>query len=486
MVPFPADSDIRRKIQKLTVPDEIAQYRTELTDLLWEFDDYIELDDFDAEKFAQLQALSRKAAPKIYDIIMRMNLEPVAKHEAPVIRPVETPEPLATPMRQPSTADALEQDVLAQLRGMKATATGPVEGWDPLIVPEGKETEAAPVVVQEQMPQAEPEPEPEPPRPPSANPWDPAATPAVGTMSGQPVERRPVVSLTDSPTPSISRGSSVRSHYSLNDEHQARVGSPIGVDNRATLTHRARMASTSSCPQPPTIPEDEAIQTETRRSLISPQPPPNRASQTSSVHSQIFQPWSPESIQSSVFDTRLSDVPVSPGTTDPNSRLSGMSSNWGDNTAMVNPTAHYQHQRQGSPPQFDGHNPVHAPIPVPDNTSPEVVPVAPRGQFEDGLIPVNSQSSLAARRASNTAQDLGIGYNASFHLRKGFCDGATEAVQGGLGFKKTKKPSVSGAAYIVIRRFLTNSHFRDIRTCTQLPSAPTASSSLTFTKSKWT
>ena len=55
--------------------DEIANFRTELNDALWEFDDYTVADDFDAEKFAELQQLSRKAAPKIYDILMRMKLE---------------------------------------------------------------------------------------------------------------------------------------------------------------------------------------------------------------------------------------------------------------------------------------------------------------------------------------------------------------------------------------------------------------------------
>jgi hypothetical protein len=56
--------------------DEITEYRSELNDLLWEFDDYIDdPDSFDADKFAELQASSRKAAPKIYDILMRMKLE---------------------------------------------------------------------------------------------------------------------------------------------------------------------------------------------------------------------------------------------------------------------------------------------------------------------------------------------------------------------------------------------------------------------------
>jgi hypothetical protein len=41
---------------------------------LWDFDDYVEVDEFDADKFAELQKASRNAAPKICDILKRMKL----------------------------------------------------------------------------------------------------------------------------------------------------------------------------------------------------------------------------------------------------------------------------------------------------------------------------------------------------------------------------------------------------------------------------
>lgn len=54
--------------------DELAQYRSQLEDLLWDFDDFIEVPAFDASKFEELQKTSRRAAPKIVDILKRLKL----------------------------------------------------------------------------------------------------------------------------------------------------------------------------------------------------------------------------------------------------------------------------------------------------------------------------------------------------------------------------------------------------------------------------
>ncbi|KAL1898418.1 hypothetical protein Cpir12675_001883 [Ceratocystis pirilliformis] len=64
-------------VDAVKASDEIAVLRTELNDLLWEFDDYTELDHFDVSKYTELQQASRKAAPRIHDILMRMRIEPL-------------------------------------------------------------------------------------------------------------------------------------------------------------------------------------------------------------------------------------------------------------------------------------------------------------------------------------------------------------------------------------------------------------------------
>ncbi|KAL2890157.1 sh3 domain-containing protein [Ceratocystis lukuohia] len=65
-------------VDAVKASDDIAAFRTELNDLLWEFDDYTELDHFDVSKYTELQQASRQAAPRIYDILMRMRIEPLA------------------------------------------------------------------------------------------------------------------------------------------------------------------------------------------------------------------------------------------------------------------------------------------------------------------------------------------------------------------------------------------------------------------------
>ena len=47
----------------------------ELTDLLWEFDDYITPDGFDAAKYDELQTMCRKRAPLLYNILLKLKID---------------------------------------------------------------------------------------------------------------------------------------------------------------------------------------------------------------------------------------------------------------------------------------------------------------------------------------------------------------------------------------------------------------------------
>ncbi|KAG6000655.1 hypothetical protein E4U21_005258 [Claviceps maximensis] len=55
--------------------EDISRFHLELTDVLWEFDDYLSVEDFDEGKYVELQTLCRQLAPKIYNILVRMNIE---------------------------------------------------------------------------------------------------------------------------------------------------------------------------------------------------------------------------------------------------------------------------------------------------------------------------------------------------------------------------------------------------------------------------
>lgn len=59
----------------LTLVGQISELTEELNDFLYDFEDFLEADSFDADKYSELYALSRKAAPRILHIITRMQLE---------------------------------------------------------------------------------------------------------------------------------------------------------------------------------------------------------------------------------------------------------------------------------------------------------------------------------------------------------------------------------------------------------------------------
>lgn len=80
------NEECKEGIAKSETKDDISSFHLELTDSLWEFDDYVAIETFDQDKYAELQALCRKVAPKIYNILVRMNIELLAKgsdHEPP-------------------------------------------------------------------------------------------------------------------------------------------------------------------------------------------------------------------------------------------------------------------------------------------------------------------------------------------------------------------------------------------------------------------
>ncbi|TGJ78943.1 hypothetical protein E0Z10_g9826 [Xylaria hypoxylon] len=58
--------------------DEIAQSRGEVEDLLWDFDEFIEVEDYDADRFDKLKEASKRGAMKTVDILKKVMLRPVS------------------------------------------------------------------------------------------------------------------------------------------------------------------------------------------------------------------------------------------------------------------------------------------------------------------------------------------------------------------------------------------------------------------------
>jgi hypothetical protein len=92
----------------LTLIGPISELIEELNDFLYDFEDYVEADRFDKNKYSELYALSRKAAPRILHIITRMKLEspriqgiitlPVTENVSPLAEsPLPYPDPLPYP-----------------------------------------------------------------------------------------------------------------------------------------------------------------------------------------------------------------------------------------------------------------------------------------------------------------------------------------------------------------------------------------------------
>ncbi|KAI1761093.1 hypothetical protein GGR53DRAFT_525404 [Hypoxylon sp. FL1150] len=195
--------------------DEIAQYRSELEDLLWDFDDYIEADEFDAAKFDELQKASRKAAPKIVDILKRMKLTAPAppsarssssrtassvpdrlsrSHYEPILTSIVVDSPTST------TTEKLMEETELQLSSMMGAVAGPDEGLDGNIMPRSMSDLDRSNSRRSEISDATSDP---PPRPPSADPWQVGTAPPVSPMEhpgeGDRWERRPLVA-SDSPT----------------------------------------------------------------------------------------------------------------------------------------------------------------------------------------------------------------------------------------------------------------------------------------------
>ncbi|GKT48565.1 uncharacterized protein ColSpa_08746 [Colletotrichum spaethianum] len=390
--------------------DEIAEYRSQMTDMLWDFDDVVEEDAFEKEKYVELRELCKKAGLRTGEILKRMKLE-AAPREQPVVSPVATSPP----------AETATQD-----RDLKSQNT-----TQKLLQEEEQALEPSPKLeeIREQPP----------PPPPSTNPWDLRASPVIETgleaSLKTHIERRPPVSAMSSPVSEPTSPEDVnRLSYSSSRRLDIPVGrvlpeeeryhqmspqdisrSPVLSMDRSPLVSRGRASSTTLG----VVAEDQPVQAVHA-------PLPHRYSQASSIYSHPSRQRSQESLHSSVFDGRRNDGSNSPAMTE--HRISSSSGN----DAQLSPIS----RGPIVPPNFPPG--IHEGI--------ERVPLVMHDG--EGLIPVESESTNTTQpppMIPSRPTDCSIGLSSSFYLYKGFCEGAKEVARGGLGIKKIKKPGFSGA-----------------------------------------
>ncbi|KAK9414051.1 putative SH3 domain-containing protein [Seiridium unicorne] len=194
--------------------EEIAQFRAELEDLLWDFDDFVEVDEFDGDKFEELQKASRRAAPRIVDILKRIKLVAPAAAPTPPVAVVDstfTAERASIIVDPPSGSSQGLAEVEQQLNEMlvMGSQAGPDLGVDGMIDSRANSRAASRPVSDldrnsSHRSTISAEPLEPPPRPPSTDPWQVDSplplTPNARFDDGSPIERRPPVLGGDSPT----------------------------------------------------------------------------------------------------------------------------------------------------------------------------------------------------------------------------------------------------------------------------------------------
>ncbi|KAF4773454.1 SH3 domain-containing protein [Colletotrichum scovillei] len=415
-------------IDALKDDNEIADYRSQMTDMIWDFEDVIDADTYEKEKYVELRELCKRAGLRTGEILKRMRLEPAPREQPPI--PIIATSP-------PATHETQDQGHGSLPTSHEGHHFQPYEEQHAPPEPESR--------VREEVIELQPPP------PPPTNPWSIGASPMIetgleGPMGEMNIERRPPVSMSSPISePGSPKNMSRLSHGSdhrleiptdrvLSEEdryHQMSpqdlTRSPVSMtDRNHPLVSRGRASSTTLG----IVTED---QTQTPRNVNGGHSPrPHRHSQTSSMYSHASRQRSQESLHDSVFDGgggRRNSGAISPSMTE--HRASTSSAHDG---GRLSPTS----RPPIIPPNFPPG--VHEGI--------EKVPLVMSDG--EGLIPVESESSSsqgreAALQVSSRPKDCNIGLSSSFYLYKGFCEGAKEVTRGGLGVKKVKKPGFSGA-----------------------------------------
>ncbi|KAI0447818.1 hypothetical protein F4803DRAFT_558531 [Xylaria telfairii] len=465
--------------------DDLAQFRSELEELLWDFDDYVEVNEFDADKFGELQKASRNAALRILEFLKRMKLEVSALSPPPSEAGVSTS---MTTRPRPESMERLIEQLDGHMGDVDRTSVRRSGPFDPPSEP--------------------------PPTPPSANPWQvgrAVTTLGVHLEEGDNYEQTPPVAP-DSPTIPQTQLVSPEDHPlspfrsrevddgTMHEEHEQRMRaasqsrtsnsegslSPLQQSHRWTNSTQGstdsmrsptrahsgfirgndtstlhpygheqvisrRPSGTSSVVGKPPRPTSRAVGAVGRdrgNSFVGNTGFPPRttsvANQNSSSYVLSSRKPSTESINSSVFDIVDSLSPTEP--TAPSGHRHSMQ------PITSASTAHYQSARF-PPPKYPGPPPLYQTPPVPPRrTSGVTIRSQSSGGrtahggyglrgMDDGLIPVDMESNISNEVPVPPREpDCTITPSSSFYKLKGFCKGAEEAQRGQLGFKRIKRP----------------------------------------------
>ncbi|OAA68406.1 sh3 domain containing protein [Niveomyces insectorum RCEF 264] len=548
--------------------DGIAEHIDALNELVYVFDDFTEVETFDAEKFMDLGKRAQQAALRITPMLKRMKLEvpasqPTSPPPAPPAPPappltVSTPStPSLSPVSPVVTPGFARVNSVTGRRSIASTSGGSATGSPrpdtakPFVPPRIQESDTVvhgddPGVVAQLVPsenepimgiQGGPDlgwnggvqsptaasvrsesrlsmcstslaasaPEPPPPEP-TTNPWQigvpsPMLDENSGANSihdGVVLVRRPRVSSQhlESSAPSsapmdpgtaqtfvsanfaAASASSSASVSGLSQSVPRRLDDGVDAWQRQLQEEERRLSGSTSVPPPPPY----SVGFERPSSAAAAPPPispvwplqPQQPQQQPALHGPGYAPSSVSPRQSRMSTaTTTTTASTSTVSSAANGSVFGSDQHANNSGGQLLEAAHQSIEpspslaydpilpRNESAPR----TPV-APFP-PENApnpaaafvvqqphaaeQPGLEPVQHVVNIDSGLIPVRRPSAFssieapAERIIHPRSADCNIGPGSSFHLLKGFCEGAREVQRGGAGVRQIKKLSYSGA-----------------------------------------
>ena len=350
--------------------------------MLWDFDDYIEVDSFEGEIYDKLMALVRTAALKIADVLVRMKLERPASN---VLTAVEV---------------VCEKDACT---AMEAKA-GPIEGWEdadtgkpkPESVSEvGDTVTMVKVIEPEQPPPTEVFRLEDIPPEPDVDPWE-VTGPVPDLETEGELERRPRVDTTGDPDLISPLTPSDETKQMLYGELERRINVQPPI-NKTTLLTFPRHSNAGSINESIHLP---GLHSPEQDNLVSPL-------------IEASPGLSPSIASRSSFPSTTGQQLIHPAQRSPAPSL----------LSLTTATSHSPSQRPG--------------FPYFQQPGLEVVNTL----IDDGLIPVASETAKTGSiHETSPVLDCNIDDSSSFARYRGFCEGAREALRGAaFGIRKDRK-----------------------------------------------
>lgn len=380
--------------------DELAEKRRVLEELLYDFEDFMEVDTFDSSKFTEVQVAAKSFALDVLDFIKRMKIEA----KTPV-SPVHTFPPLPPLPPLPAQSPKLNSK-----SGPVPTSRGGQGGANLSLFPAAG-------------------------RQPKPQVHRSGTRSSQGSSDGTTI-RRPSIAQSVGSDPRSSRAYSSRSGHELAkaevlsaSTEEQRSSSPDGLGDEGG---RLRVMTTQDALQPRTSDwvEEQAPLQKPRRPLRGSIPENSVVANHATIDNTTIARFNQLGLernatpQSSVFD------PTSPSTT---YRTSVYSDSPTHSSNGPSPDLQFNELRTSSLAaiQFEPAVPINLPNP---------------SQYSDGLMLANEQTASPTsgqnpRSVSTLTRDeeCSIGPKSSFHQHKGFCDGAQAFRRGGYwdGLKRT-------------------------------------------------